>query len=165
MPVVYNSDIEFLHKKISRAIVELSHSQSASTSQMIAPDQTRLQSYLEALKTAKSWVIGQPILDLPETHPLQIDLEEVDALPAIENDAIVNAIRLLSALDIELVNSQSARNSSGLNVHDAKRFDDIVTKAELFLTGYIAVATPIDEPESSPMRAMTPSGRRGTAGK
>lgn len=158
---VYNSDIEFLHKKIKRAVYELAHSQSSGVSEVIEPDRVRLQSYINTLRTAKNWVTSQPQLDLPETHPMTFDLEELEDLPEIENDAIVNSIRILVALDNELVNSTSARVSSGLNVHDAKRFDDIVTKAEAFLTNYITPATPIDEPESSPSKKTTPGGRRG----
>jgi hypothetical protein len=59
------------------------------------------------------------------------------------------------------VHSQSARNAAGLTKFDEARLLAIVTKVENFLASYIATVTPLDLPESSPMRTAATAGKLG----
>jgi hypothetical protein len=158
---VFNQDIVFLNDKIDRFIDECNHSQSAGQSGINVHDQARLVSYCVALRFAHDWIQSVPLLDLPETHPKEFPLEAHPELHDNESEEINQVVRLLWALKTELVNSQSARGASRLNAHDSKRFIDIVTKIEKFLTDYVAMVEPLDLPESSPRESMTTPGRAG----
>lgn len=158
---VFNQDIVFLNDKIDRFIDECNHSQSAGLSGINIHDQTRLISYCVALRFAHDWIQSIPLLDLPETHPKEFPLEAPPSLPDNESEEINQIVRLLWALKTELINSQSARSASRLTVHDSKRFIDIVTKIELFLTNYVAKVEPLDLPESSPREQMVDPGKGG----
>lgn len=158
---VYNHDIAGLYRRINRFLVELAHSQSNGVSQVIAHDQARLQTYLDALKTFKAWVMAQPLLDLPETHPTQYMLEPDPNLPEVENESVADVMRLFLLMREELLSSQSARLSSNLTPHDDVRLSSIIDKAQNFLTNYIQVTTPLDLPESSPDESIAPAGKIG----
>ena len=158
---VLNHDVLFVYDMINRFIIELMHSQSNGVSGLTVHDQTRMASYLNALRVKKDWIMGQPLLDLPETHPRAFPLEPAPEVRNVESESINQLIRLFEALRIELINSQSARLASGLNRHDAGRYDGIVDKMEAFLLDYIAVLEPIDLPESSPAEKLSPAGRSG----
>lgn len=161
MSFVYNHDVRGLHTRINRFIVELLKSGSSSVSQVSSFDQARLQSYLTAVKTYHAWVVGQPQLDLPETNPREYELDENPNIEVVENESVRDVIVLLELARDELVNSQSARNASGVIGFDSTRFLSVVDKAQAFLDTYIADVTPLDLPESSPMREVTGPGDTG----
>jgi hypothetical protein len=158
---VYNHDVAGLQRRINRFIEEFAKSQSSPWSEVLAHDFNRAKSYLNALRAYKAWVVAQPQLDLPETHPRQHVLEENPAIPEIENESVRDLVVLFELLRDELINGQSARIGSGLIAFDAIRFDAVVTKTEAFLDDYVAPATPLDLPETSPMKAITPPGATG----
>lgn len=158
---VYNHDVVGLHRRLNRFIEEFSRSQSSPWSEILASDLTRARSYLNALRVYKAWVVAQPQLDLPETHPREYELDANPDIPDIENESVRDLINLFELTRDELVNGQSARVGSGLIAFDAIRFDAIVAKATAFLDDYVEPATPIDLPESSPMREITPPGAGG----
>ena len=158
---VYNHDVAGLYRRINRFIEELIFSQSSSGSEMIVFDQVRLSSYLGAIRSYHAWIVNQPLLDLPETSPRQYDLEPCPAVPSLENESIRDLIVLLELGRDELINGQSARLSSNVTRFDSTRLLAIVEKAQAFLDCYISTVTPLDLPESSPMREITGSGKQG----
>ena len=159
--IVYNHDVAGLHRRMNRFIGEMAACASTNLSQMSEYDQTRLRTYLEAVRTYVNWVIGQPQLDLPETSPRQYMLEANPVVPLVENEAIIDIIRMMELARDEVTDGQSARMSSGLISFDVSRVGAVVNKIEAFLDTYVSVITPLDLPESSPARAVTAPGRTG----
>ena len=158
---VYNHDVLGLHRRINRFIEEVAKSTSSGGSQVNEYDQNRLSTYLQAIKGYHDWVVAQPQLDLPETHPRTWPLQANPEIPEIENESAVDVVNMLELARDELVSGQSARNASGLIKFDSTRLMAVVDKAEKFLQDYISVVTPLDLPESSPMKQQTPPGKRG----
>jgi len=159
--LVNNHDIAGLHARINRFIEELMKSVSSGTSQVNAFDQTRLGTYLDAVDTYHAWVVGQPHLDLPETHPRPIELEPDPEIVDVENENVNDTVRMLAIARDELTNSQSARDGSNLNKFDSSRLTAVIAKVRAFLTTYITAATPLDLPESSPQADQSGPGRKG----
>lgn len=159
--IVYNHDIIGFQTRINRFINELIKSQSSNVSQMNSFDQDRLQTYLKNIRAFHAWVTAQPQLDLPETNPTPWALEPNPETPDVENEEINDIVRMFGLARDELINSQSARVSSGLIKFDSTRFIAIVGKVETFLANFVAQVTPIDLPESSPQDPMAPTGLRG----
>lgn len=161
VPHVYNHDVAGIHRRINRFILELDHSASAGTSQVSAHDQERLGAYLGAITSYVDWVVAQPQLDLPETHPRQHLLDANPNPSNGENESVRDLITLLEITRDEVVNGQSARHAAGLISFDEQRLRAVVAKAEAFLENYIQTVTPLDLPETSPMRAMVNPGKGG----
>ncbi len=88
-------------------------------------------------------------------------LEERINPPNVENEGVNQTIRLMTALRIELVHSQSARLAARLQPFDSARFVAIVDKIESWLADYIEQATPLDMPESSPEEPLSGPGNSG----
>lgn len=150
MVTIRNHDILGLVRRINRFIVEIANAQTAGISGVRTADLERLKEYSAALTTYKTWIVAQPELDLPETHPTDIEIPGPPPLPAIESESVNDVITMLERLRDELVASQSARLATGLMRFDGKRFDAIVDKVNKFITDYIETTTPLDLPESSP---------------
>lgn len=157
----YNHDVAGLQRRLNRFIIEMIKSVSNSGSLMNDYDKARLSSYLVAIRAYVGWIVSQPQLDLPETSPRVFILDANPSWELLENEAIIDVIRMLEIARDEVVNSQSSRNSSGLNKFDEGRILAIVTKVEEFLSKYIDVITPLDLPESSPMRTVSGPGQTG----
>jgi hypothetical protein len=158
---VYNHDVAGLHRRINRFIVEMAKSVSNSVSQFTDYDQARLLSYLGAVRAYVTWVVNQPLLDLPETSPREYVLDPNPVWDIVENEAVVDVLRMLELVRDEITNGQSARLSSSLVKFDVNRISAIVDKIEAFINDYVAVITPLDLPESSPMRAVATAGKTG----
>ena len=156
-----NTDLSSLYRRINRFIVEVTKSQSSGLSLTSSFDTSRALSYLDSLRGYITWMIQQPLLDLPETGPMELVLEKSPDLPFFENESLYDICVLFEILRDELVNSQSARMSSGLTQHDHTRAVSIIQKIENLITQYIATQEPLDLPESSPMREITGAGRTG----
>lgn len=161
LQITYNHDISGFHRRINRFIVELLKSVISSGSQVNLFDQERLTSYISALRAYQGWVNAQPQLDLPDTHPRSYALDSNPDIPDLENESIVDAVRMLELSRDELVRSQSSRNAAGLMPFDSKRFTAMVDKVDSFLNSYITDITPLDLPESSPQTEMTGDGQTG----
>lgn len=159
--ITYNHDISGFHRRINRFIVELLKSVSSSGSQVNTFDQARLITYITALRAYQTWVNGQPQLDLPDTHPRSYNLDDNPEVPDLENESIVDLIRILQLARDELVRSQSSRNAAGLMPFDSVRFSALIDKADNFLSEYVSQVTPLDLPESSPQTTMTGAGQTG----
>lgn len=161
-PVTYNHDVAGMYRRINRFIVEILKSVSSGGSQVNSFDQTRLQSYIGAIRAYHNWVIGQPQLDLPETHPRIIQLETAPAVPAeVENESVRDVVYMLELARDELVNGQTSRNPSGFVSFDSARLTAVVDKVEALLLNYIQTVTPLDLPESSPSRTISSAGLTG----
>ena len=158
---VYNHDIAGLFRRIQRFRNELYKSVSSGVSQMITFDQDRLATYLGSIEGYRNWIMAQPQLDLPETHPNSIELGETVVFEPIENESVADILNLLAIAMRELVNSQSARLPCGLVPFDDSRLVAILRKMEAFLNDYIKKVTPLDLPESSPKTESTGVGRSG----
>ena len=161
--VTYNHDVAGLCTRIHRFIVEMKKSVSSGTAQVNTFDQERLGAYLQAVRTYRDWILGQPQLDLPETHPRMLDIPLLpdDDVDNIENESLRDVARLLKLAILELANSQSSRHASGLIPFDANRLTALVEKTQALLDGYIHTVDPLDLPESSPAHAMSGAGKGG----
>lgn len=159
--MTFNDDIVGIYRRINRFIEELQKSASANVADVNIYDKLRLKSYLSALTTYIDWVVGQPSLDLPETHPKALELEPVPAIQEVENLMVRDFVRLLERGRDEVINSQSARNATGLISFDENRLRAVIEKAEKYLDSYVDKVTPIDLPESSPVSPDSGSGRTG----
>lgn len=159
--IVYNPDVAGLHRRINRFIVEMSKSASNQMSLMSEFDQNRLASYLNAIRAYVGWVVSQPHLDLPESSPKEYPLDAEPVWNLVENEAIVDILRMLELAKEEMIFGQSARMSSGLISFDVTRLTAIVNKIEKFLFDYVKIITPLDLPESSPSRVISGPGNSG----
>jgi hypothetical protein len=157
----YNMDVYGLVRRINRFILELARSQSSGVSKFTSYDVGRALSYINALRIYLAQVIAQPELDLPETSPTTIKLPVSPDLPEMENESIYDICLLFAIARDELANSQSSRLSSNLVSYDILRFTAILDKASNFIQTYASVIEPLDQPETSPMAAMTGLGRQG----
>jgi hypothetical protein len=158
---VLNHDIASLVRRLRRFKEEVVKSISSNVAELNGHDLKRLVTYLEALKAFKSWMVSQPILDLPETSPLTIDLGSMPDMGQLENDDLAVILQMFNLIEQEIVNSQSARRSTGLVSHDSIRFDTYISKIENFINDYILKTNPLDLPESAPAIPITGPGRTG----
>lgn len=158
-----NLDVAGICTRLSRFVTEALKCQSANVVHVMEADLKRLYSYLVGIETYKKWVIEQPQLDTPEFHPRKFTTQcaGLPKVDAVENESIKDWARLIYVLHYEMSNSQSGRMSTGLISHDAKRFDDVITKARALLKDYVEVILPVDLPETVPMRASVTAGNRG----
>jgi len=161
---INNHDVVILADQLARFIEELYKSVSSGLSLVNTFDQARWQQYITNIRALHTHIISQPQLDLPETHPWQWAVEPLVNLgfEDTENDSINQAVRLFLLAREELLNSQLARMPAGLIIYDPSRFVSIISKAESFLINYVATATPLDFPESSPQEPETGPGRTGS---
>lgn len=161
MTSVLNHDIAGLHARVNRFIEEVYKSVSGTTSQFNEFDQARVGTYLDAVDTYREWVIDQPQMDLPETHPTEYVLEADPAITSVENESVNDLIRMFTVLRGELINSQSARNAAGLISFDNTRLVAVIAKARAFMENYVEPVTPLDMPESSPQEPNSGPGKKG----
>jgi hypothetical protein len=157
---VNNHDVAGIVRRVDRFVEELHKSQSSSVSQLKAADRVRLESYLLACESYQAWVVGEPELDLPESAPKAYSVPDAPVLAEVENESVNDLIRLMSLCREEILNSQSARQSAGLSKFDADRASALLAKCKSLLA-HVDSATPLDLPESSPMRAQSGPGARG----
>lgn len=156
-----NTDVFSLIRRINRFIFEVVKSQSSGISQTMPFDIARVKSYTASLRSFIAWVVAQPLLDLPETGPQWITLPKSPEIPDIENESAYDICVLFELLRDELANSQSARLSTNLMKFDHDRAQAIIQKIDNLVDQYIAVAEPLDLPESSPMHDVSGPGRQG----
>ena len=158
---VLNHDMASLVRRMRRFKKEIIKSVSANLSELSEHDEKRFGSYISAIKYYKAWMTSQPVLDLPETSPMTIEIDEIVDAVDMENDDLALIVNLFQLIESEMVNSQSARRSTGMVSHDSLRFDSYIEKIEKFMTDFLSKTNPIDLPESAPMAAVTGHGNRG----
>ena len=157
----YNCDVDGMVRRINRAIVEMTKSQSGGVSLSISFDVIRWRSYIDGLVTYIDYVTSQPQLDLPETHPLPVTLPTKPVIPQMENESAYDMAVLFDTMREEIANSQSSRMPSGLLSHDEIRVRSYLARASKFITDYITVIDPLDLPDSSPMAPAPTAGLKG----
>jgi len=158
---VYNMDVAGLVRRMRRFRYETVKATSSALPNTSEADFNRAKSYLNALSQYVDWIVGQPQLDLPEWAPHKIDLGVAAELAIPENEALMDLMTIYDAMEVEIGNSASARQATGLTPHDEKRCRDMVTKMEAFLDNYVAKIQPLDLPESTPLHDQTGPGRGG----
>jgi len=160
-PGVYNLDVTYLADKIARYAGEVQMSVSSNVAFVNQFDMERLQNYLTDIDAAIAYIVNQPQLDLPESHPMMNAIQPFPAMRDMESDEWDHVVRLLRSGYIELVNGQSARLGAGLMPFDARRVTSLVAKTRQWLDDYVAKRSPMDLPETSPQQAMSPVGKSG----
>lgn len=160
-PGVYNLDVTYLADKIARYAGEVQMSVSSNVAFVNEFDMQRLQDYLTDIDAAIAYIINQPQLDLPESHPMMNAIQPFPAMRDMESDEWDHVVRLLRSGYIELVNSQSARLGAGLMPFDARRVTALVAKTRQWLDDYVSKRSPMDLPETSPQQPMSPAGKSG----
>jgi len=162
MAVVYNHDVAALCRLVQRAGEELHKSVSSGTSGMNSFDLARSKSNIAAVRSLKDWVVAEPQLDLPESHPTAIELPDPVKRVTVESDSVNLLLDICHACEIEMLNSQSAREAAGMNGFDAVRVGQALKKLDSLLDNHVAKAEPLDLVESSPSRPLAGPGKRGT---
>lgn len=157
----YNLDVVYCNDKICRYAGEVIKAVSANVAHVNTFDMERALKYLDDLDAAVAYVLAQPQLDMPETHPRERALQPFPAVPNMENDELDHTVRLLEAARLELINSQSSRLAAGLLPFDAKRVTALVEKNRQWLTTFVAARSPMDLPETSPQQIVTGPGVGG----
>ena len=158
---VYNLDVTYLADKLARYAAEVQMSVSSNVAFVNQFDMDRLQNYLTDIDRAMAYILDQPQLDLPESHPMLHPIQPFPAMRDMESDEWDHVVRLLRSGYIELVNSQSSRLGAGLMPFDARRVTALVAKTRQWLTDYVTARSPMDLPETSPQQAMSPAGSAG----
>lgn len=156
----YNMDILSLHRKHVRIKIECEKCQSANFTDIKEFDLNRMKAHLADLREKLSQIVAQPEVDLPEYSPVPLVLEDIGVPEDIENEMIADYLNYLVAMDYELINSQSGRQSTSLIVHDLNRYNAMLAKLADQIA-YSEKVKPIDRPESSPKAPMQPSGSVG----
>jgi len=155
-----NHDVRALHSELNRYVEEVQKAQSANLAVIREADMIRFRSYLARYIEILDWVVAQPQVDLPESHPDVYVLEEFLAPDKLENEVLNTFSTLLSLARKENANSASSRGPSGLLPQDEARQRQYVAKMNALL-GMSEVITPADFPESSPRAAGITDGRGG----
>ncbi len=158
---IFNHDVVMIYDMCNRYIQEMMYSQSSGLSGMQFHDLGRARSYITALNGLTDWIVAQPLLDLPETHPRPYMLEAQPEVVTVESEVCNMVIRMLEAVRTEMIHSQSARLPSTLINHDERRLRLVTAKLEAFLDDYVEPLTPLDLPESSPDEPMSGHGKGG----
>ncbi len=144
---IRNHDVLTLMHLLNRFINEIGKSQSSTGSDVREADRERLTKYLEAVKAYRDWVVNEPQLDCPSTHPTEYPVPLPPTYPDILNESLKKLMSLYALAREELLASQSAKVASGLETHDLARFDAILTKIGSFMVDYIDKVAPVDFPE------------------
>ena len=156
-----NTDIDGFVRRANRYIMEVAKAQSSSVSGTMSFDVARAKSYITGLRKYMTYITSQPILDLPETGPSEIDLPPKIVVPRMENDSSYDLCALLKLTVDELSDSQSSRIPTNLLPFDKLRIVAILDRADNFIENFIKVVDPLDNPETSPGTPSTGSGLRG----
>ena len=158
--VTYNIDVHSIVRRYNRMLVEVMKSQSSGISQTLPFDLTRIKAWVSSHRRYIEFVVGEPLLDCPETGPMELPLPTPPKIDEIENDSAYDILMLIMIARDELANSQSARIPTNLVKFDYDRQVAYLAKITN-LVGHIEDAEPLDLPESSPMMAVSGSGRMG----
>lgn len=156
----YNIDVHSIVRRYNRFLQEVNKAQSSGVSFTNPFDVARLSSYINSMEAYQNWIVSQPLLDCPETGPIEMDLPVSPTLPVMENESMQDVINLVEIARDEIANSQSSRMPTNLLKFDKERQDSYLLKLRQLLA-YVAAAEPLDLPESSPMADVTGPGRMG----
>ena len=155
-----NIDVHSIVRRYNRMLVEIAKSQSSGISQVMPFDVVRITSYITAMRAQLDFIVAQPLLDCPETGPMEMQFPPLPQVTPIENESAYDLMTLLEVARDEIANSQSSRIPSNLVKFDYDRQVAYLSKV-MNLVAYINANEPLDFPESSPMVAMSGAGNRG----
>ncbi len=155
-----NIDVHSIYRRYQRILDEVAKSQSSGISQVMPFDVTRIKSYLGSMNAFLDFVVDQPLLDCPETGPMEMPLPTRRPVQPIENESAYDLMQLIAIARDEVANSQSSRVPTNLVKFDYDRQKAYLAKVNKLLE-YIAAAEPLDLPESSPQVAMSGQGQQG----
>lgn len=124
-------------------------------------DVLRAKSYIVGLRKYVAYITSQPLLDLPETGPTEIDLPAKVEVPRMENDSSYDLCALLKLAVDEISDCQSSRIPTNLLPFDKLRVLAILDRADSFIETFIVIVDPLDVPETSPSVPSTGPGVRG----
>lgn len=158
--MTYNTDVHSIVRRYNRMIEEVFRSQSSGISFTNQFDVRRLRSYIGAMQAFQAFIVGQPLLDCPETGPTEMPLPDNPTVPIIENESMADVMNLIEIARDEVANSQSGRMPTNLLGFDYERQRAYLAKI-LTLLDYVAASEPLDLPESSPMAEVSGPGRTG----
>lgn len=156
-----NTDIDGFVRRANRYIMEIAKAQSSGVSGTMSFDVARAKSYIAGLRKYVGYITSQPLLDLPETGPTEIDLPAKVEVPRMENDSSYDLCALLKLAVDEMSDSQSSRIPTNLLPFDKLRVTAILDRADSFIETFIIVVDPLDVPETSPSVPSTGPGVRG----
>jgi hypothetical protein len=154
---VYNQDIAGFDGRLRRALKELQSSQSSMGNEFHPADLERFSRMIAAGNAYIDFVVGEPNLDVPETFQSQFTLEPFGEYVDVESEIVNDLQRQIIRMRTEMINSQSARRPAGFHPDDVKRFRDYLAKISKYLTDYVAKASPLDVPASSPEDKVGPA--------
>jgi hypothetical protein len=140
--------------------MEILRSQSSGVSQTMPFDVVRITSYVAAMGNFMDFIVGQPLLDCPETGPTEVALPINPTIPYIENESAYDLMQLVEVARDEVANSQSSRIPTNLVSFDYARQKSYLQKITNLLA-YINTSEPLDLPESSPMMPVSGHGQQG----
>lgn len=144
---IKNHDIMGLVRRINDYIYELAVSQSQNSPVIHPDDLRRLKEYLESSAFYKAWVITQPRIDLPATHPAEIPVPNGPTERPERNNCLIDVIVMFEKMRDELLQCVSAQWAAGLAEDDALRFDKIHGKLTNYVVDFIEQTQPVDQPE------------------
>lgn len=159
-----NHDIAGLVRRMDRALVEVTKSQSTAISGTLPFDNVRLKAYIASARSYRTWMSGEPFMDAPATTPLYIEVPCYGQVVPMDNDSAWDVAQLLDTAILELQSADSGRISNGFPVKDdGVRFDRTIERIEKLLLNFMEKVEPVDYPESSPRAASTGQGNTGLA--
>lgn len=156
----HNHDVRMVHNEYCRYIEETLKAQSANLAMIRDADKNRLLSYLDRMVQILDWIVAQPQVDLPESHPDIYELQEYPPLTKVENESLNMLATLFDLARKENANSSSSRAPSGMVSFDESRQRQYISKARNLLVMSDSIS-PVDFPESSPRADSITDGRLG----
>ena len=156
-----NTDVDGFVRRANRYIMEVAKAQSSGISGTMSFDVARAKTYTAAMRKYINYITAQPVLDLPETGPTEIDLPPKVVVPRMENDSSYDLCALFKLAVDEISDSQSSRIPTNLLPFDKLRILAILDRADNFIDTFIVIVDPLDVPETSPSVPSTGPGLRG----
>jgi hypothetical protein len=159
-----NHDIAGLVRRLDRALVEVTKSQSSTISGTLRFNTARLTTYIASARSYRMWASSEPFMDCPATTPLFIEVPCYGQVVPMDNDSAADIAQLLDTAILELQSADSGRVSNGFAVkEDGTRFDNTITRIEKLVLNFMQKIEPVDYPESSPRAMSTGQGNTGLA--
>ena len=157
---VCNRDLAGLIERIDETIYEVAKCQSGGLLDLRQADRARLDQYNMRLESYVNWIMSQPQVDAPETHPSEVEIQYIteELFIELENKALRDLIRMYRVLMTEMACSASNRMPNSLSKYDEGRFREHMGKIRAFLTDYVDAVQPVDMPESQPSSPNTSHG-------
>lgn len=160
---VINLDVAGLLERVDRARYEVLKSGSANVDDIRQADRGRIDSYNAEIRSYTAYIADEPEQDYPESgaEVYTVRYLVTEDMEQVENLGLRDLDRLYKKVVVELSNSQSARQESGLKLQDKQRMDAYLDRIESLLTKHLDVVNPLDLPDSNPSNALATDGFTG----